>query len=456
MSFSDRVRSMGTVEVTGGPQVIANKNQLLVHRKPGVHPDPDDVKRSLEAKNIGWEPITTLLAGLDKSYAMEEDIEILHVHLDDDWRDIFELTRELRDELDPVAGQGRGRSVSPNHILVPANEDHSCPFGPPWATTDAVDLELATEKIRQVTIIDSGYQWDNAWDQENPLNAYAGAVGLAQAETLADPGGWAAGVTDVPDANQPGTLGALAGHANFIAGVIAQNCQNAKMFVWNHNGAFPEAGDDLPTEADIVRSLCACALDHPETDVINLGFAFAAFDDVVSYAWDIGFAYIRKLMTEAVVVSPAGNQHSPKPRYPAALNTRYPGEFREMIGVGSTTCANTYADDPSLRVLVEGIPPKLRGPFSNYGPWVTCSDEGALVLSTFLNVNMKTEDPPSRTTNFANAHALWSGTSFAAPKIVARIVKVMGDRQLTALQAWKWILDNDVVTKTSNLGYTFA
>jgi hypothetical protein len=466
MSFSDRVHPV-TVRVkqdsASDPRVLAVRDQLLVrmnHRPP----DPADrIREKLAARGVDPRRITTLLAGLTPPASLEgEDVEILHLEIDNDvrGRDIFELTEELRAELNLDTGSfgvPSARSVTPNHILVSANEDHSCPFGPPWRA-EAPGRITATTGDKNVVIIDSGYQWNDAWPGGNPLAAY-GPVDLAQADRLDDPGGWQPGNPDTPDANLPGVLDALSGHANFIAGVIAQNCQHANIIVRNHNGAFPATGDDLPTEAGIVRSLCRCAADDP--DVINLGFAFSAFADVVSYAWDIGVAFIRQAAVArnagpTLVVAPAGNQHSPEPRYPAALNYSYASHFPEVIGVGSTTDANAHAGDAGVAELVNDIPSELRGPFSNYGEWVTCSTDGALVLSTFLRVNMTLEEDPARTTDFDNAWARWSGTSFATPKIAAEIVNAMVDQKLAPLQAWDWLLANAAGPKTSNLGYTFS
>jgi hypothetical protein len=145
-------------------------------------------------------------------------------------------------------------------------------------------------------------------------------------------------------------------------------------------------------------------------------------------------------------VTPAGNQNSTIPRYPAALDHKYAGDgLRRIISVGSTTQAN----DPA-------IPADLRDPFSNQGEWVTCSADGALILSTFLKVDMTVEEPPSQRINFDTAWARWSGTSFATPKIVAKIVNVMVECDFPPLGAWEWLRDNEGGPKTPDLGYRFT
>jgi subtilisin family serine protease len=165
--------------------------------------------------------------------------------------------------------------------------------------------------------------------------------------------------------------------------------------------------------------------------VIELGFAFACFQDIPSCVWDTAFAVIRRAAPDQrpVVVSPAGNQRLTARFYPAALNEN-PGGFPEMIGVGSI--------DPT------GF---LQEPFSNRGSWVVCSANGNDVASTFLEVIMPVEDwrPPwwqfwrseadAPPIDFSSGWAMWDGTSFAAPKVAGEIAcRIAGAG--SPLQAW--------------------
>jgi hypothetical protein len=364
----------------------------------------------------------------------DADVEILHVDLAKDGPDIFEITRDIRNNVLP----NNRRGVSPNHILIPANEDHSCPYGPPVPADEAGELAGSGAQHRRVTIIDSGYQWDAAWGA-NPLG---NGIALRRAEWLRDHAGWKQSKPDRPHAHGAERLDALAGHANFIAGVIAQATPYAKVEIRNHNGAFLPTGDDLPTEASVIRSLCRC---RGKADVINVGFAFTAFDNTASCAWDIAFKVIGEGAQGPVVVAPAGNQASSTPRYPAALHYTYPDRYRNVIGVGSTGDAR----DP-------GIPLEYRKAFSNLGEWVTCSANGANVHSTFLKVNMKVEDGDDQELDFASSWAWWNGTSFATPRVVAEIVNVMIEQDLPAPKAWEWLRDNESVDVSKTLGYEFA
>jgi thermitase len=427
MSFSDRILAHPRISIRAStatePLRLAVTDQLLVSTSAA-----DQVHEFLEDNGIPSEPITTLLTGLRPGLGDHEDVEILRVGSPDALPDIFDLTADIRaTQIDP-------RKVSPNHILIPANEDHSCPYGPPLPTNaEEALLEKSTDR-RRVSIIDSGYQWDAAWGP-NPL----GNIAVHRAESLRA-GGWKRSPADRPDANDDERLDALAGHANFVAGVVAQGTSHAKLEIRNHNGAFLP-GDDLPTEASVVRSLCKC---RGRADMINLGFAFAAFEDTPSCAWDTAFALIGDGEQGPVVVAPAGNQATSFLKYPAALHYTYPTKYPNMIGVGSTGEARDTQ-----------IPVRYQQSFSNFGPWVTCSAEGAGVQSTFLKVNMKVEDGDEEQFAFDSAWARWNGTSFATPKVVAQIVNVMVDRKCSAPAAWQWLRDNVSTGTDPDLGYIF-
>jgi hypothetical protein len=260
-------------------------------------------------------------------------------------------------------------------------------------------LNPATAPFVPVTIIDSGYQWDPRWGA-NPLDAFE-AIKETEAQYVSGKA-WLDGIPDVPDVNRDGVLDALAGHANFIAGVIARGCPHAQIRIRNHNGGFHPESDDFPTEAAVARSLCKSGT----AKVINLGFAFACYGNTISCVWDLAF---NQIGPDVIVVAPAGNQNSTRERYPAALHAKYPNQ---MIGVASID-----------GLKEDGSP--TRSSFSNHGGWVTCAAHGAHVHSTFLSVDMPVEDDSAtvrKSRDFTkSAWATWNGTSFATPRVVAEL-----------------------------------
>lgn len=441
-----------TVVTPPGPDMnqlyaAAVNNQLLVDVSA-----TKGVQAALNAKGIKWRVLASLLDEIGPS---NKDVQIYGLKLPlPAGLDIFSLTDDLRGKVGDLKTTGP-KKVSPNHVLIPAPSGWGCPHGPPSqtsasaATARPVPFAPAAGEIQQVTVIDSGYQWNPAWGQ-NPLGQpftqgeAEQLPAFANAPQPPQKGKWQAGTPDVsaaqwatappnvspetvPGTNEPPyVLGALAGHANFVAGVIAQNCANAQISIRNHNGSYIEAAKvELPTEASVARSICKSI----GASVINVGFAFPAYKNQVSIIWQRTAEHIG---SSTVVVAPAGNQDSGPPagppRYPGALNYRYPGLFPNWIEVGS------YHHLSPIRFA--------KSSFSNFGPWVTCAAVGENVVSTFLKVSQQLEDegtPAGRATvDFTgNSLALWNGTSFAAPKVAAAIaaqVVAAGD-PISALSA---------------------
>jgi thermitase len=415
MSISDRFskrvskhpRILAYAQSSLGPLVLVVRDQLLVSHSTTPH-----VLSRLAADGISATKITSLLAPLDLP---KIDVDILTVKLPAP-NDIVPIARRLRAEFGSA-------NVSPNHVLVPAFFGHSCPYGPPSPIRHAPVLAPAVPPFQPVTVIDSGYQWDQAWGANPLLKFGGGALTESEADTLDSTDGWISGTPDVPDVDGDHRLDALAGHANFIAGVIAQHCPHARIAIRNHNGGFAPDSNDFPTEAAVARSIIMSQQETP-AKVINVGFAFTALDDEISGVWAAAFELIGP---DPLVVAPAGNQDVSFPYFPAALNTTYPGRFPNMIGVASILTA-------------PGVAP-VRSSFSNYGPWVTCAANGEAVESTFLHVRMRVEDDSSlipRVQDFTkNSWASWNGTSFATPKVVAAIASQIASSGAEPYAAWQ-------------------
>jgi hypothetical protein len=426
LRIADHPRIFAYAHSLDGPLVLVVRDQLLVCRSAR-----DTVRSALADLHIDSTPLTTLLEGIPRSLLParlepdgEGDVDILKVWIPPGL-DVVRLTRRLRER-----GDLGDRDVSPNHVLVPAAWSHGCPSEPP-DEAPAGELPERSAPLQPVTVIDSGCQWNEAWGA-NPLDALVvgGPFAWREAEFLGQTE-WEAGTPDEPDVDGDQLLDALAGHANFIAGVIAQNCEHAQITIWNHNGGFHPDSDDFPTEAAVCRSLIRSQCETP-SKVIDVGFAFKALDDAISCLWDRTFEVIGD---DVAVVAPAGNQGIDEPYYPAALPSRYPGRFRNVVGVGSI--------DPAREGGVSA-----RSGFSNHGAWVRCSAVGGQVVSTFLGGQWQVEDDPEnppRRRDFQSRWASWSGTSFAAPKVVAAIACRLADPEAalatTAVAAWNEIDD---------------
>jgi hypothetical protein len=359
--------------------------------------------------------------------------------------DVAEAVWAVRPVL--VAQGFEPEEVAPNHVLIPAPNYHDCPWGPP---EEHLGIQVTPRMPGDFTVavIDSGFL------ETGPIVGRAeGHYGswLRKQEVTGEDGkskvtyAWAEGSPiaagdDPLDQNQDGALDALVGHANFVAGIVAQLCPESTIVVESHNGAFVEADDTdpaIPTEASVARSMW----NHRNANLLHVGFAFPTLPSVAApdpsdpaapASWSLQVA-VRSFPDRSghFVVAPAGNQGCSVPQYPAALSTMYDN----VVGVGSVDARGRQSE------------------FSNYGPWVSCCTEGEDVVSTFIDGwNGPTEEaePPGRPDAGTNPSksftgwASWSGTSFAAPKITAMLARGIVAKD-TLPVAWKALQDGGVV-----------
>jgi hypothetical protein len=439
--FKDRL----IVDSTTGE--LAVKDQLLINLSatpvPFQHQNVTGLGKriadTLQALKVPSRPLTTVFAGLSNPGHFE-DVVIFQV-TPPAGQTVFSITNRLRAT---ALGNAAPGTVSPNHVMVPAPNGDWCPHGPPSPlATVPVHSPLGSEPV-DITVIDSGYIWAppspggpwgaNGSPSDNPLYDVCADVVVHEAQWLqVSPGPnntttaqWVNGTPNVVDANGDGKLDALAGHANFVAGLIGQHCSDATVHIWNHNSGFsykPGAFDNFSTEAAICRSLVMSQL-AKRTHVIQIGHETTVAKGIWSLVWDLAFSrigYKRVLKNDVVITAPAGNQGVTNLRIPAGLHTKY--SF--VKGVASVNDQGT------------------RSTFSNYGPWVTCAARGEKVESTFLYVNMAVEEnantstgalPPPR--NFSQTSwAVWNGTSFAAPKVAGEVAARLSP-SANAAQAW--------------------
>ncbi len=433
--FSQRVLKLGD-RITASPDpgftkpgvtaALTVSDQLLIHEDVF-----DQVKTYLGNQGAKVTALTTVFAGMKD---ITKDIVVAEVTNLPAGKNIDQITDDIRADVKSLLTVSR-RWVSPNHVLVPAGNGVGCPSGPPGEAHDVSLAEAPPGESPTVTVIDSGYQWSSAWGN-NPLDdppfcelgkvvpaEFVQGTAALNALTAINPGantGWNPGVPEPPAANNS-LLPALAGHANFVAGVIAQGCHSPILNIWTHSSSFVARTDFFPTEAAVCRSIVKSQLPTAEggtgpTDVIYVGFAFPLrlkgvsrdlAQDFLSTVWDYTF---KRLTHNPLVVAPAGNEGSTNPHYPAALNYAFPKSlYKNVIGVASL--------DAKRHDLSK---------FSNHGKWVRCSTVGEGIVSTFLPVKHVTceEDTPVTARpvkDFSDGWATWNGTSFAAPKVAAAV-----------------------------------
>ena len=179
-------------------------------------------------------------------------------------------------------------------------------------------------------------------------------------------------------------------------------------------------GETESTAVLIARRVHALA---GAVDLINLSFGGYAMERMHVLA----AAVRRAKAAGTVVVASAGNDATSRPTYPAAL--------RDVVGVGA-------------------VGPDGPAPFTNYGPWVRACAPGVDMVSWFFSrfEGPEVASPGSVDPDHFESWARWSGTSFAAPVVVAALARAMLNRAVNAPEAVRLVIDGPRLLKIPDLG----
>ncbi len=288
------------------------------------------------------------------------------------------LERWVRDERQPnqqtvpqLVGSMRGTDPGQGAGIWPVYVAHGAPDGEFGPATTAVPTPLAgpapqgsAGKGVRIGVVDTGLFRGHEWLQHRAVSR-----GPRDDEILDDNG------DKVRDFE--------ASHGSFIAGVILSHAPGAVVIA---RAALDSHGIvDDPAIADAIDSLLC-----DDIDILNLSLG-GYVDPADPEPFPATFRAIRRLRERnslLVVVAAAGNDGLSQKFYPAAS--------RRVIGVGALTS--------NLR----------RACFSNFGSWVDAWANGVDVESCF---DLDGQEPA--------AGAIWSGTSFAAPRVAGAIAAAM-------------------------------
>jgi hypothetical protein len=248
----------------------------------------------------------------------------------------------------------------------------------------------------RVTVLDTGLARDGLRPQ--------------QLDTVHHP---AAGWQEGPDDDNDTYLDPAAGHGTFIAALIDEACPGCEITidrVLTNYGA----GDEVA----IAQRIDAAG----GVDLLNLSLGGYAMEHM-----DVLAAAVRSAQNRGtVVVSSAGNDGTCRPTFPAAL----PGV-----------------------VSVAALGPSGPARFSNFGPWIRACAPGVDLVSGFFTTFDGGDAAPSGGVDpdsFAG-WARWSGTSFAAPVVVAALAREL-QFGLTPAQAVARIIDGAGLLRLPDFG----
>lgn len=329
--------------------------------------------------------------GNEPAYVKDE--RLVHA-LDGEVGEWFDVDRAESADVDFYRRRlGTSTEVAPIHVVAqgsvikgdssPEPTDRRLPF------SDRIVADIADQAPARVAVIDTGLTSEVRRDQW--------LARLARSDANRD---------ELDSARDTDTLLDLgAGHGTFVAGVVQQVCPTADITVYRALDTDGVGREDLL--ADTIRRAAEA---HCEIIVLSLGTPTA--DGEPPLALRQAMRRLADLYPDVLVVAAAGNDGNTTPMWPAA--------FKNVVAVAALTAGHTAAE------------------WSSRGDWVNCSTVGEGIVSTFVN---GTEATAGGSTVFgADAWAMWSGTSFAAPQIAGAVARLLqGNRDLnwTPRQAYE-------------------
>lgn len=243
-----------------------------------------------------------------------------------------------------------------------------------------------------------------------------------------DKGEWtplSGGMIELPDPEDDDILDTAAGHNGFIQGIVNHGSPGTDL-----RGVPAIGNDGEASDHEVAVVLDRVLRNAPKTLlgrwILNLSFSGYYPDDRPPPA--VAHAIRRFVSAGTVVVASAGNNSSCRPAFPAAM--------AEVVGVGSVgPCGPSW--------------------FSNHGSWVDASAPGEDVISEFFRwnggfswpVGTGLPDPDD-----FHGWAMWSGTSFSAPRVVAAMARQIQLLNCTAVEAKQIIIDRPGLFRLPDYG----
>ena len=299
------------------------------------------------------------------------------------------------DELDDTVAELRlrGFAASQNQVL-PCNPVIKNLGGPALTTPLDPFVPTPVPGAPHVAVIDTGITAQtrtDGWLTDVPRHVH----------------GPNANVDPLDLAPHDGYLDLCAGHGTFVAGVVARVAPMATISV--HRALL---GGGVGTEIDVATAIVRAV--ENGADVVNLSLGSVTLYDQPSLAVEAALDRIAEIEREegreVLVVAAAGNGGDTRPLWPAA--------FRQVVAVAGLT-----ADLHAAR-------------WSSHGFWVDCSAVAEGICAPFVQGQESYEFTAEPDDFPADAFALWSGTSFAAPQVAGKVAALMHEHGVGARQAY--------------------
>lgn len=285
---------------------------------------------------------------------------------------------------------GRLVRVSPTHVFG-AFPHHFFPGSNPIATDEQVQLaDPVDDSPLRVAVLDTGLvvERDAAHNPHRDAHERL-ALDAARDDERLD------------DQPRDGMLDDADAHGGFVVDLVRQHAPKVRV-----RGAKVLLGG-LADELQIADGLArVVAEDQPQIVNLSLGGYTDGDEEPLVLS-----AVLRRLDPAPVLVAAAGNNARTRRTWPAAFN--------EVIGVGAV-------HEPA-RLGRRPRPPRPAD-FTNRGCWVDACAVGVDVLGSYVEFEERAPRPatapltdPTPDPQAFSGWARWSGTSFAAPLVAARI-----------------------------------
>lgn len=388
-------RQVRALERLQDPDYKLQLEEAMLEQRQDVEPWQHGVRRvALErAEKIEGEGTVLVVAG-EVIASFEDDAQLRarnHRQIEEPRCGLARYRVPVGSVADAVeALRAAGISASANHVAMLGNTSKG--GDSPSATFNDPGVKNGDDPTALIVVIDTGL------DALGPDRENEWLRDVEADEAHHDP------LDEVapfgPDPKTP-MLDLAAGHGTFVAGTIRRVEPGANVRVLRALDTEGIGGEDM-----IATAIChAAEIFNEESDgrgVLNLSLGMETIDDQPPLA--IEYA-LRALPADVLVVAAAGNEPSDRPLWPA--------EFDEVIAVAG---------------LCDDLGPSS---WSNRGGFVDFSTRAEGIVSTFVAGRETRRDgqPPPDTfpVNQEYPYAAWTGTSFAAPQVSARLARYIAD-----------------------------
>ena len=309
---------------------------------------------------------------------------------------------DLADDLARMLGEG---VVTPNHVLNAEGHSSVCPATEPvpWLGPVADLPEPVGRGRPRIAVVDTGYSKDIAAD--------SGYVRFSAVDGRSQPDDevFASGSDIRP----------YGGHGTAAAAVLlsVSGADSVRVHV---RDCMVGGGVD---EITIVEDLQAVIDDG--VDIISIQAGTYTRAGRTPKAFDAFYRKILSKRQDIVLLAAAGNEGSDDPFWPAA--------YGWCTAVGGLTRGGDS-----------------RASWTNYGHWVDVYATGENIVVPYPNGKYKYVDGSSA--DFTNAHALWSGTSFATPAVAGMVARRMIERNVKADAARDIVLTDAAINALPTTG----